>query len=491
MSLGVRLVGPGRGMGTRLVGAKGSGKSRLLARAICYQDLRAGRPVVLIDPVGRTIDELLDKVLRQNKRTAEKLLARIRYLDVGGGFGFVTPLSVYHRSEGEALYDVSQRPLDVWRRIDPALAGAPILGLNAVLNTGTFTGMALAAMSEGLAHAEALLSDPSRFGSRLVAAAKDEPEADPAVRWLLTQMPKPGTSAWRNEVGSYLNKVRSLTLNAAARATYATATPAFRWEDVLEQNLCVLVDFRGVVHEEPKRFGLVWVFRSLIEAVKRRGPGKHTPLSLVIDELTYLLSHNRQQQDALADDFEELVARLARNHGVWLTVSHQELNQLSPRIGDVLMACGNQIFGSTADLEGGAQAWSKRFTRYDPYKVKKAINVADPLRDLFPDIRTEEFTIQEQFLMAAQEKYMDLPAFSFWAAISPREGVLGSTPRRFSIRRLDEGRWVDEAIVVRLRRRLARRDGVCIADLLTPGPSPAAAVAMAEHHLVDAPPQLT
>jgi hypothetical protein len=51
-----------RAMGIYILGARGSGKSRLSARIIAWQDYRAEIPLVVIDPLGGTIDNFLDKL---------------------------------------------------------------------------------------------------------------------------------------------------------------------------------------------------------------------------------------------------------------------------------------------------------------------------------------------------------------------------------------------------------------------------------------------
>src|SRR3989442_157258 len=53
-----------RSMGLSVWATKGAGKSRALGRLIAFQDFLRGFPVVVIDPVGGTIDNFLDKIAR-------------------------------------------------------------------------------------------------------------------------------------------------------------------------------------------------------------------------------------------------------------------------------------------------------------------------------------------------------------------------------------------------------------------------------------------
>jgi hypothetical protein len=53
-----------RAMGIYILGSRGSGKSRLSGRVIAWQDYRAEIPLVVIDPLGGTIDNFFDKLFR-------------------------------------------------------------------------------------------------------------------------------------------------------------------------------------------------------------------------------------------------------------------------------------------------------------------------------------------------------------------------------------------------------------------------------------------
>jgi hypothetical protein len=453
------LPAAGRGMGIRWVGAKGTGKSRGLGRRLVLGDFDNRVPLVILDPVGKTIDNFLDCLVRRPGDRQRADGARLRYLDMGGTTGFVAPWPIYHRRPTDSLFAAADRPIEVWRRSDPALSGAPVQGLNAIANTGHMVGMILAGMGWRVTEAETLLRDPRAFEGHLLALGGQSAELyrklKEPIEWLLS-LPKPTTSEWRNQTNSYLNKVRALTLDDTARALYGAAERCVDWQEVVEDRLCLLVDFRGIRNLDHRRFGLLWVFHDLIDFIRTREQTA-PPVSLVIDELTYFLPKGQQQQEVLAADFAELAAVLSRNRGVWLTVTHQELNQLSRDMANALMGMGTQIFGSTSDLETGAEVWAKRFDPYEPELVKKASLVGKGI------YRTTEFSINEQLRLAAQQKYQDLPTFNFWAAVSRREGELGRNPQRFTI---PTGDWVQEEKVARARQLLAERHGRKIEDVL-------------------------
>src|SRR5918999_1346027 len=80
-----------RSMGIYVLAGRGAGKSRLLGRKIAFPDYTAGFPQVIFDPIGATIDNFLDKVIRflQYIPAAERDLFwdRIIYVDMSGKGG--------------------------------------------------------------------------------------------------------------------------------------------------------------------------------------------------------------------------------------------------------------------------------------------------------------------------------------------------------------------------------------------------------------------
>src|SRR4051812_30297595 len=121
MPLRLKLPDAGRATGSHLVGAPGTHKSRLLGRRLIIGDFDRKIATIVLDPVGDTIDNALDVLLQRKPSKRKEDGARLVYVDVGGGSGFVCPLPVYHRGRLETLDQVAVRPIDVWRRIDPAL----------------------------------------------------------------------------------------------------------------------------------------------------------------------------------------------------------------------------------------------------------------------------------------------------------------------------------------------------------------------------------
>lgn len=453
-------------MGIRLVAGRGAGKSRFLGRTLSWRDFARGIPTVIIDPIGGVADNFIDVITRQPRAVQEKLWPRVRYVDMGGAYGRVIPLPLYFAFGGETLFARAQRFLEVIRRSDPALQGASILGFNALAHIGSFVGMVLAATQMQISEAEDLLANPLAWEGRIHAAGQRHADLAPAASYLLREYPALSEREREQQTMTFRRKAAMFRLDPTLASQYAADTAGINWDEVMKSRLCVIFDYRHVLDYERKRFGIVWVFAYLMEFIKRRGPGRHRPLSLVIDELTFLLGEADATFLPIVDDLEELIGRLARNHSIWLTLCHQELNQLNERVADLLMTLGTQIFGVTSEI-AAAETVATRFYRFDPNMVKKTEPIYASYQGMSEviDHRSVEFTRDEQTYLDALQ-LLDLPKFTFLAAIAQDEGSLPTSLQRLSIASIDAGQYVDAERVERARRALVERDGRRVEDVL-------------------------
>ena len=459
------LPDAGRAMSIRICAGRGSGKSRLMGRVIAWSDFLRGVPTVILDPLGTVFDHVLDKTTRMPRRTQETLWPRMRYVDMAASEDRVIGWPLYQQHDNDSLYAVSQRVLEVWRRLDPDLQRASIQGWNSLARVGTAAGMIVTALGLQITEAEELVRHPERWSTQLNAAVRRDPHAAPAVAFFTDElMPLPPRDRLQR-TQAFLTKVAPFTLDPRSRAMFGADTPGIDWNEVVEQGLLVALDFRHELDLANLRFKLLWVFRSLTDFIKARGPGRHTPISLIVDELTFLTAVKTVQSDLLADDLEELISRLSRNHAVWLTLSHQELNQFGQRLQDVLMTCGTQILGGTSDPLA-AQTLADRFARYDPDLIKKWENVYASYQGVSEviDERTVEYTLEEQRYLASLP-FLELPRFQFLVAAAEQEGTLPTRLQKVSIERFDPGQYVQPELVARARTLLMERDGQPLDDV--------------------------
>ncbi|MDO9546166.1 MAG: hypothetical protein Q7J07_05395, partial [Pelolinea sp.] len=382
-----------------------------------------------------------------------------------GKGGSVIPFPLFYRFGNESVYEVSQRYLDVVRKIDPYLQTASIEGWNPLWRIGTYAGMILAAMGYQISEAEQLISNPLLWEARMKQAINTYPDICPAVNYLLNlTKEKEGIRSRKSE--SFFNKISIFALDSSMKAMFGASQAGIDWNRVVSEKITVLLDFRGEHDVERRRFKMVWAFNYLLEFVKHRGAGRHQPIGLIIDELTSLFSVQALASDLFGSELDELINVLARNYRLWLTIAHQEKFQLTDNIFLSLMTMGTQILGVTTDPMA-ANFLSELFFEYEAYKVKKYIPTYGSVNGVpqIIDYTTDEFTIEEQTLMRSYF-FRNQRAFHFLVRPAPGEGNIQSKLREMSIARLDEGIYPHPYYVPLARQKLMQRDGVKIEDIL-------------------------
>jgi hypothetical protein len=182
-----------RSMGIYVLAGRGTGKSRLLGRKTAVEDFFAGFPQCVIDPVGATIDNFLDKVARiiQYLPTSQRqcIMQRIRYIDMSGKAGYVVPFPLYYSLGTErSLLEIAERYLQVIIKSNPDLFHAQVLGWPPLHRIGVYCGLVLSALGLQITEAESLLSRPEEWerSGRFAEAERRSPEAKPAVAYFRT-----------------------------------------------------------------------------------------------------------------------------------------------------------------------------------------------------------------------------------------------------------------------------------------------------------------
>ena len=456
-----------RSMGIRLVAGKGSGKSRLMGRVIAYLDFLRGVPQVILDPVGGTIDNFLDRLTLLPRTHQERLWRRVKYVDMSGRSGYVVPMPLYYRLGGESLSEIAGRYLQAVRRIDPFLQTASIEGWNALWRVGTYAGMVLAALGHQITEVESLLNLPELWEERMERARRRYPELAPAVDFFAREYKSWGPNTRDRRTASFRTKAALFLLDPTMRAMFGAPAPGIDWQEVEEEGAIVLLDFRREHDLERRRFKMYWAFAQFLEYIKHRGPGRHRPIGLIIDELAALASQEALGSSVFAADLDEFINVIARNYMVWPTVAHQELWQVGERLQKTLATMGTQIIGVTSDPESAVMMARQHF-RYDPYRVKKVERVwmSDMMFGAYVvDHRTVEFTPEEQMIMASQA-FMDLGRFRFLVRPAPGEGNVTGKLRAVSIADVDRGLYPDGALVAAAREQLVKRSGRPVESIL-------------------------
>lgn len=457
-----------RSMGLHLMAGRGSGKSRLMGRVIGWNDFVRNIPLVILDPAGPTIDNLLDKILRVSPQEQEALLARVLYVDMSGKGTRVVPFPLYYRLGEESLYEVSQRFLDTVQSADPNLLSASVQGWNALWRIGTYTGMVLAGLGYQITEAEDLLAHPKAWIDRLHMALQEQPDdLVSAVDFFLNEYPAMDKREREMLTRAFLTKITSFALDRRLTAMFGAETPGIDWGRVIRKRQAVLLDFRRVTDPQERRFKMLWVFQSFFAFVKHRGAGRHLPLSFIVDELANLSHTQVQGESPFAKALDELINVYARNSMVWLTLAHQELFQIEERIQPTLMSLGTQILGVTSD-RNAALAMAKQLVPVDPNKVKRYDSIYATSRGISEVIDTRPVTLtpEEQHYVASN-MLTSKRLFEFLVRPAAAEGDISQTLYHVNIKGVDAGQWIREEAVAALRDRLREETGMPVSDILT------------------------
>lgn len=466
--------------GLHILGGPGSGKSRLLGRVIGWQLLQRGRACVILDPTGGIVSNLLDKLVRLSREERQLLWPRLVYIDVGAT-DYIVPSPLYYRLDAQdTLFAIANRFPAVLKRLDPQLQSAPILGWNSLFECALFAGQIAAALDRQIDFVTDLITQPRLYKEELRQVLAAHPTLSAAVTYFRELMDPTSSGLRERRTGSFANKLLPFTADPLMQASFAASERGVDWEQVVREGQTVIVDFQGERDPERRQFKLLWWFRDFIDFVKQRGmAGRGHELSLMIDEVTQLLGHRTGDgHSVMAEDMEELVAVLARNYGVNVTIAHQNLSQVDERIRNVLMGMGTQMIGLISGPED-ALYLARQFFRYDPYWVKKRepvwMNTEQPdtygfiFGQAVPtiiDYRNVEFTPEEQMLQA-MEHFHTMPKFQFLVRPALEEGQLGTTLKRVSIAQLDRSQYPDDAEIAELRGYLRQKGGIPVEHLLT------------------------
>ena len=457
----VWLPDTSRSMGIHIMAGKGSGKSRMMGRMIAWLDFVRGVPQVIFDPHGPTIDNFLDKIIRLPPVLQVKAWSRVIYVDMSGKTGYVVPFPLYYQIGNEGPYEISQRFLNVVRKIDPFLQTASVEGWNALLRVGTCAGMMLSALGMQITEAEQLLENPTAWENKFNWAITNQPYTSSAANFL-SDLGRMERKLRSRRIESFLNKIAIFSLDPSMKAMFGSSLPGINWQDAITKGQTILFDFRHEHDIERRRFKMVWAFNYFLDFIKHREAGRHKPIGLIIDELTSLFSLQSLAGDLFGSELDELINVLARNYSIWLTIAHQENFQLTEQIMKSLMTMGTQILGVTTDPDA-AMRMAQIYYKYEPYWVKKYIPIYMSFGGGIEliDYHTEEFKIDEQIAIYSR-KFMSQSRFQFLVKPSLGEGTIIGNLRPVSIERFDKGIYPNQSALSETRDWLTTKNGISV-----------------------------
>ncbi|HEX6700895.1 MAG TPA: type IV secretory system conjugative DNA transfer family protein [Gaiellaceae bacterium] len=286
-----------------VIGPTGTGKSTLMANLIC-QDIAAGRGVVVVEPKGDLVQEVLarvplarvDDVVVLDPSSSDfpvglnPLLARGRSPEVVADHVLAVFHGLYAHNWGPRMQDILHAALlTLARRGDTSLCVLP-----------------------------ALLTNPS-VRRRLRAGLDDPIALEPFWAWFESISEPERLQA----IAPVINKLRPFLLRKSARTIVGQLEPRFRLDEVFSRRRVVLVSLaKGLIGPEAAALlGSLFV-AELWQAIlgRARLPGeRRQTVSVYADEFQDYVHLPTDMADALAQ---------ARGLGVGLTLAHQHLAQL-------------------------------------------------------------------------------------------------------------------------------------------------------------------
>lgn len=453
-----------RNLGIFCMGYKGSGKSRFIGREVARQDLWRGIPQVVIDPVGGTIDNLLDCILRASPEERKIVLSRLRYFDCSGQGGRVCPLPLYYRLGNESWEDVANRYIDAILTLDPDLASASIQGANAIKRVGMPVGMVLAAAGLQITEAKLLLDQPKAFKPLLtrLRAETDDWGLRDACNFFLSEYMGWDPSKRMQEAGSFRGKFYALTQSNPTIAIFGANRPGIDFNQMIEQGQTILLDFsRDQQNPALLKFKMLWWFYYFLNFIKYRGAGlSNKPIGLVVDEISLLAS----QSEVWEAEINSLYNIWARQGMVWPTMATQELFQLlrhSDWMFKSLMGSGTILCGRSSDLEGSLKL-AEELVGSDRSYVKRYEPIYGADGSIIAERRVD-LSHQEKILLDAYYLFKNQPKLHFLVKQIGDERLHSLSLEA----ELDPGIYPDDNQVTEFQDLLNQKCGVPIDTILT------------------------
>jgi hypothetical protein len=296
-----------------VIGPTGTGKSTLLANLI-FQDIAAGRGVVVIEPKGDLVADVLARIPAERTGDVVVLDATDSRCPVG-----LNPLL----TRGRRPELVADQVLAVFHGLWKQNWGPR---LQDILHSALLT---LAHRDDAsLCALPALLTNPT-LRRRLTTGVDDPIGLAPFWAWF-----EAISDAERQQaIAPVLNKLRPFLLRRTVRAIVGQIEPRFRIDQVFTERKIVLVSLaKGLIGPEAAALlGSLFV-AELWQAVLGRGavpPERRHPVIVYADEFQDYVHLPTDMADALAQ---------ARGLGVGLTLAHQHLAQLPASVRAAVLA---------------------------------------------------------------------------------------------------------------------------------------------------------
>ena len=317
---------------THIMGSTGSGKSTLMARMI-LDDVTAGRGVVVIDPKGDLIGDLLD-------RLPEQVAERTVLIDPTDD-GPKPSLNILSSGEPGLVVD---NVVGIFSRIFASSWGPRT---DDVFRAACLT--LLSAKTDKvptLAEVPALLTDPV-VRERYVRALPRDTKNGRVLKVFWKGFNDLPATAQGLAAAPLLNKLRAFLLRDFVSDIVATPESTVDLRKVLNGGVCLARLPKGVLGEDAARLLGSFIVAATWQAAATRArseEGVRIDASLYMDESHNLLNLPYPMEDMLAE---------ARGYRLSLVLAHQNLGQLTGELREGISAnTRNKVFFACSPEDG-------------------------------------------------------------------------------------------------------------------------------------------
>ncbi len=340
-----------------LIAPTGAGKSTVMLN-LAAQDMAAGRGIVVVDPKGDLVADVLDRV--PPSRVGDVCLLDPTDEERPVGLNLLSGATA-------APELVADQVVGIFHQLYASSWGprtADILR-SALLTLADEPGMTLCEVP-------LLLTDPA-FRRRLVGRIDDPIALGPFWGWFDGLSEGERAAA----IGPVMNKLRAFLLSRRLRNVLGQARPKLDLDQALAERRILLVPLaKGLLGDEAAALIGSLLIARLWQAVQRRAA-----LSADGRPLTFAYIDEFQDYLHLPTNVADVLTQ-ARGLGLGLTLAHQHLGQLPPAVRDAVLANARSrvIFQlSAADAQTLARELAPHLTATDlgglgPYEVVASLS---------------------------------------------------------------------------------------------------------------------
>jgi hypothetical protein len=343
----VRVTASARTAHMYVIGMSGKGKSKLLEHCL-YQDIAAGRGCGLIDPHSLLVDDLLRLLITRGTLANPNIRNQLIYVDPART-DYVIPFNVL-ATQAEHPYDIAAVVLEAFRRTWPeCLREAPHFS-----NVVTAALIVLIENGLTLMHMPRLLTN-TEFREQCLKRVTD----GNVVEFFHDRYDRWGREAPLMRE-STLNKIGAFSLNPRLKLMLGQKANHLDFREIMDEGKILLLDLGRSDSETNRLIGSL-VVTGLELAMRRRRNRKLW--NLTIDEFAGYVA-NEGSVKTLAHVFSE-----GRKFRMSMTVAHQDLSQLTPRMLGALSNVQTKVIFGIGRRD--AEYFAKLIGRVDAETVKR------------------------------------------------------------------------------------------------------------------------